>query len=135
MKRLPHERVYTRLKPSKIHGVGVFAIMDIPKGTYVFREDDESIVWVEKESLQFLPTEVKELYDDFCIIDGKRYGCPRHFDALTPSWYLNHSETPNVAADKDFRFFALRDIKIGEELTTDYRTYSDAPQLEPHAVE
>ena len=36
MRKLPHEGVYTRIKPSNIHGVGVFAISDIPKGTYVF---------------------------------------------------------------------------------------------------
>lgn len=32
---MPHDDVYTRLGPSKVHGVGVFAICDIPKGTFV----------------------------------------------------------------------------------------------------
>jgi uncharacterized protein len=127
MKELPHHGVYTRLRPSKIHGVGVFAIKNIPKGTYVFADDDESIVWVEKKRIKNLPKAVRDLYDDFCIIKGNRYGCPRNFDSLTPAWYLNHSSNPNVAADKRVKFYALRDIKRGEELTVDYRTYSEMP--------
>lgn len=35
-KGLPHQQVYTRLKPSKIHGVGVFAIRPIPKNTRLY---------------------------------------------------------------------------------------------------
>jgi hypothetical protein len=127
IRRLPHDHVYTRLTPSNLHGVGVLAIIDIPKGTYVFTEDDESIVWVHKKSTEGIPRTLRELYDDFCIIKGDKYGCPRNFDALTISWYLNCSREPNVAADKEYRFYTVQDIKAGEELTVDYDTYSDAP--------
>jgi uncharacterized protein len=127
MKELPHHGVYTRLRPSKIHGVGVFAIKNIPKRTYVFADDDESIVWVEKKRIKHLPKAVRDLYDDFCIIKGNKYGCPKNFDSPTPAWYLNHSSNPSVTADKRVKFYALRDIKKGEELTVDYRTYSEMP--------
>ncbi len=30
-----------------------------------------------------------------------------------------------MEADKSFRFRAIRDIKEGEELTVDYRTFTD----------
>jgi SET domain-containing protein len=128
MKKLPHEGLYTRLKPSSIHGVGVFAIAQIPKGTYVFPDDDEPIVWVDKKDVEHLPQAIKEFYEDFAIIKGDKYGSPRHFDALTTSWYLNHSKSPNVAADRHYRFYALRDINTGEELTADYASYSDQPK-------
>jgi SET domain-containing protein len=127
MRKLPHEGVYTRIKPSNIHGVGVFAISDIPKGTYVFVEDDEEIVWVDKSEIENLPASLKLFYTDFCIIKGNAYGCPRSFNSLTTSWYLNHSEDPNVAPDANYRFYALRHIIEGEELTADYRVYSDVP--------
>lgn len=126
-KHLPHEGVYTRLKPSKIHGVGVFAIRDIPKGTPVFAEDDDDIVWVDKKDTENLLPPLREFYDDFCIVKGDKYGCPKNFDTLTIAWYLNSSDKPNVAADENYRFYALRDIKAGEELTADYSTYSDEP--------
>ena len=70
---------------------------------------------------------LRDLYDDFAIIKNDKYGSPRNFDLLTTSWYLNHSDNPNVAADKHYRFYALRDIKEGEELTVNYRTYSETP--------
>jgi len=119
-KRLPHDDVYTRLKPSNIHGVGVFAIRDIPRGTDVFTDDDEPIVWVDKKSAERIPQALKELYDDFCIIKGDKYGCPPSFNKLTPAWYLNESDDPNVTCDEEYRFYALRDIANGQELTVDY---------------
>jgi len=126
-KPLPHDGVYTRLQPSQIHGVGVFAIRDIPKGAYVFT-DDEPIVWVDKSNVDLLPNALKDLYEDFSVIKDDKYGCPESFDKLTTSWYLNHSDQPNVAADRHYKFHALRDIKTGEELTVDYRTYSEHPK-------
>jgi hypothetical protein len=124
---LPHEGVCTRLRPSKIHGVGVFAIIDISKGSYLFSHDDQPLVWIDKKDIEGLPIPLRQLYDDLCIIKGDKYGCPRHFDLLTTSWYLNHSDEPNVAADENYLFYALRDIKAEEELTVDYHTYSDEP--------
>ncbi len=47
---LPHEGVYTRLKPSGIHsgGIGVFAITDIKKDTNLFEPDNEEMVWMDR---------------------------------------------------------------------------------------
>ena len=126
--QMPHDGVYARLQPSRIHGVGVFAIRAIPKGTYIFPEDDDELVWIDQESLANLSHEERRLYDDFCIIRDNQYGCPRSFNKLTPAWYLNESSTPNLAADRDYRFYALRDIEKGEELTVDYATYSELPE-------
>jgi SET domain-containing protein len=129
MRKLPHEGVYTRLKASPIHGVGVFAIRHIPEGALVFPDDDEPMVWVDKKSIERIPKALQKLYKDFSIVRGSKYASPRHFDALTTSWYLNSSTHPNVAADRRYRFHAIRDISPGEELTVDYRTYSGKPRL------
>jgi len=127
MSHLPHEGVYTRLGSSKIHGVGVFAIRDIPKGASVFVDDDADIVWVDKKDIEGLSSAIRRFYDDFAIIKGNSYGCPISFDKLTNSWFLNDSKEPNVAPDEEYRFYAIRDIKEGEELTADYDAYSDRP--------
>jgi len=129
--RLPHIGVYTRLRPSKIHGVGVFAIRKIRKGTNIFSGDDAEMVWIEKSSLRGLPREIRRLYEDFAVIrnHATEYGCPRNFNVLTVGWYLNESDDPNVACDKDFDFFALRDIAVDEELTVDYDSYSEPPDI------
>jgi len=125
--KLPHTDVHARLQPSPIHGIGVFAIRRIPKGTYIFPDDDEELLWIDKHMLGRLGSEERKLYEDFCIIKDDLYGCPRSFNNLTPAWYLNESATPNIACDNAYRFFAVRDIEKGEELTVDYETYSDPP--------
>ena len=48
----PHEGVFTRLRSSEIHGVGVFAIADIPKGQYIFEPDDsETVLFIQRHKL------------------------------------------------------------------------------------
>lgn len=125
--KLPHTGVYTRLRPSKIHGVGVFAIRKIKKGTNIFSGDDADLVWVKKSSLRGLPEEIRRLYEDFAVIrkDGTEYGCPTNFNVLTVGWYLNESKTPNVVCGNDLNFSSLCDIEVDEELTVDYSTYSE----------
>jgi hypothetical protein len=131
----PHDKVYTRLAPSKIDkgGVGVFAIRRIKRGTKLFHGDCEEMVWVAKKDLPQRPRQIRKLYADFAVIktDEKdkqtRYGCPLNFNRLTVSWYVNCSRDPNVRCDKDYNFLALRDIERGEELAVDYSTYSEEP--------
>jgi SET domain-containing protein len=124
---LPHYRVYTRIKPSKLHGVGVFAITAIKKDSPIFYNDDAKIVWVNRRELKGLPREIRRLYEDFCTQKdkGNLYGCPKNFNLMTIAWYVNHSRRPNVYCSKDYNFYALRGIKPGEELTVDYNTYND----------
>ena len=124
-KRLQHEGVYARIGRSRIHGVGVIAIAPIAKDTDLFPTDQSDLTWVDKADLPDAPA-LRKFYDDFSIRKGNAYGCPRNFNELTPAWYLNHSDLPNVRCDANYRFFALRDIEEGEELTVDYTTYSDS---------
>jgi hypothetical protein len=128
-----HDEMYTRLKPSLIEGVGVFAIRKIKKGTVLFSGDVDEIRWVDARDLPKNKA-LRELYRRFAIVKNgkngkpKRYGCPRNFHRLTMSWYINdpkQNEKPNVACDDNYDFRALRDIDEGEELTVDSTTYSD----------
>jgi hypothetical protein len=127
-KDLPHCNVYARLGISKISGVkgiGVFAIKDIPQGTNIFYGDDQKMVWIRKDEIKNTETEIKQLYDDFCIIKNNQFGCPKNFNVLTVGWYLNNSNDPNVEIREGDNFYAMRDIKKGEELTSNYDSYSD----------
>ena len=124
-RRRPHDEVYARIGRSRIHGVGVLAIRDIPRGTRLFRGEDERVVWVRRGAIRRLPLELRKLYTDFGMAWGERIGVPRTLNMLSVGWYLNHSARPNTRADDDGRFYALRRIRKGEELTADYRTFSD----------
>ena len=88
---------------------------------------DRDIVWVDEGQIVNLPDELKKLYEDFAIIEDKRYGCPSNFNLLTMSWYLNDSDNPNVSVDGEYNMFALRDIETGEELTIDSSKFSEQP--------
>jgi SET domain-containing protein len=128
--KYPHSDVYTRLKKSKVHGIGVFAIIDIPKGTYLFVGDNSEMYWFSVDELNFnsMPKPIQKLYKDFCVYkteDGiNKIGCPSSFNNMPISWFLNNSESPNVICDKEYNFYTSRKIKKGEELTVNYKTYS-----------
>lgn len=128
----PHTDVYTRLGVSVRHGIGVFAIKPIPKGTDVFRNDLVDLVWVEKAELDRAPLlpEERQLYHDFGISRGSLIGCPANFHNLTPGWYCNEpaeGEDPNIGVDADLNFLALSDIAPGDELTVRYAEFSEPP--------
>jgi uncharacterized protein len=129
-KKPPHYKVYTRLKPSKIHGVGVFAIRDIPKGVSLFADEAEQNIednWVDKKEVAKLDPEIQKLYADFSPITDDKYNCPKSYDLITVGYYVNHSPRPNVVSNNGGSFTTLRKIKKGEEITADFRTYSDEP--------
>lgn len=128
MKRpAPHEGVYARIGSSRVHGVGVLAIRDIPAGTLVFRGESERVAWVSRAEVRRLPKAVRSLYEDFGMVWRDRIAVPTSLNRLSVGWYVNHSERPNVEAGEDDRFRALRRIRKGEELTADYRTFVDEP--------
>ena len=127
--QLPHEGVYVRLGVSDIHGIGVFAIRKIPKGTNIFANDGVALVWVDIANLEnSAPTLAhRALYEDFGIRRAGKIGCPTTFNNLTPGWYLNEPHAdgePNVEVDAHLNFMACRDIAEGEELTVRYSAFS-----------
>jgi SET domain-containing protein len=121
----PHEGVYARIGRSRLHGVGVVAIRDIPAGALVFRGESERVAWVSRAAVRRLPAEIRSLYEDFGMVWGDRIGVPPSLNMLSVGWYVNHSDRPNVEAGDDARFRTLRRIRKGEELTADYRTFVD----------
>lgn len=123
----PHDGVLARIGPSRIHGVGAIAIRRIDQGTLVFAGEDERTTWVSRSAVKKLPAELRSLYEDFGMVDGKKLGVPTNLNRLSVGWYVNHSRTPNLEAGDDGRFRALRRIEAGEELTADYRTFCDEP--------
>jgi len=126
------EQTYCRLRPSPIHGVGVFAIRDIPAGIDPFEGcfRGRSIRLSEAE-LEGLHTEVRAIVDDFFVTRwGWIWAGSRGPNAIDIQYYLNHSERPNMLArDEGSWFVTARDISAGEELTVDYATFNDTLEL------
>jgi SET domain-containing protein len=116
---------YVMIKPSPLHGIGVFAIRDIPKGTKnIFSKGVGDWIKVSKEEVDALPQHSKDLIENHCLFDEDHYFIPDYgFKLVDLVIYLNHSETPNVISLNDGEEFeAIRDIANGEELLVDYGT-------------
>jgi uncharacterized protein len=123
--KLPHRNLYTRIKASA-KGVGLFAIRDIPCGTILFVGDVGHTVMIPVSIVDNIADhEVRRMYIDFCPVVNNHFVAPRDFNQITMSWYLNHSDTPNVVAIPELQFVTSRFVAAGEELTADYKTYSD----------
>jgi SET domain-containing protein len=116
---------YVMIKPSPLHGIGVFAIRDIPKGTKnIFSQGVGEWIKVSKQEVDALPQHSKDLIENHCLFDEDHFFVPDYgFKLVDLVIYLNHSESPNVISlNEGEQFEALRDIATGEELLVDYGT-------------
>jgi hypothetical protein len=114
----------TCLKPSTIPGagVGVFSLVDISKDTLIFnikRDDDYFFKYSEIEDL---PPSIQNYI--LGMTDGVEDGFFLDVPAfkIYTAYYVNHSYEPNVFWDRRTdELFSIRDIEMGEELTTYYK--------------
>lgn len=121
-------QLYTRLKPSPLGGIGVFAIRDIPANTEVFAACKmDNYAEIPDAEIHGLHPAIREYVKDFFVHDNGVYHVPSYGPvAIDQSYYLNHSKTPNLRAERHGEVFvASRYIHAGEELTADYDTYDD----------
>ena len=126
-----HQHTFAILKPSPLHGIGVFAITAIQKGERKIFSDHES-EWIEvsKEEVDALPQHARSLVENHCLFNETHYYIPEYgFKIFDLAVYLNHSDQPNLISVNDGEFFeAIRDIEAGEELLIDYGTIVDSEE-------
>jgi hypothetical protein len=113
--------VRTRVAPSPIHGLGLYALDLIPSGIAVWRftpgfdlDFDPDLIFAQPE----LPRQALLHYG---YVDPR---LNRYILCCDDARFINHSETPNIAArfaeDPYGLDVALHDIAPGEEITIDY---------------
>ena len=108
--------VRTKLAPSEVHGIGVFALNDIPKGTKLYTTMYPQPFKISPDNLNGLYPEVREyLMSKWSrMVNGEAFMCPdTNFQA-----YMNHSNKPNYDNKTDL---TTKLIKAGEEVFEDYR--------------
>ena len=108
--------VKVRIQPSKVHGVGIFAIQPIKKGEKLHLDDMPVMYTLRYDDFSKLTDAVRELLLAQWpqVVNGSNFLYPTA--KLTA--YCNHSDTPNIDAVNDV---ALEDIAVGVELTEDYK--------------
>jgi SET domain-containing protein len=91
-------------------GLGVFALRAFAKGEFIFRRRHGRIV--ANAHIRSLSREDRR---HLCELDYTRSAV-----VLPPGCYLNHSCEPN-AMRSGVKVFAWRRVRLGEEITIDYR--------------
>ena len=114
---------YAMLRPSGVHGIGVFAIRPIPKGcSNIFSKGQGEWIKLPIAEVELLPQHAKDLVETYCLFDEENYFVADYgFKLMDLVNYLNHSSQPNIISVNDGETFeALRDIEPGEELLVNY---------------
>lgn len=120
---------YVGLRPSPVHGIGVFALCDIPKGCRdMFSPPGGEWIKIPITDIEKLPGHSRNLVETYCLFDEENYFVPATgFKVMDLVNFLNHSSTPNLCSINDGEFFeALEDIPAGTELLINYYGIVDA---------
>ena len=122
----PTTSPYVLKKRSAIHGYGIYARKDIPKGTSIIEYVGEKISKAEAErrgpSLEELAQKTHDQGAVYIFELNGRQDIDGNFPYNTAR-YINHSCDPNCEAEIDrgrIWTIALRDIAKGEELSYNY---------------
>ena len=109
----------TYLDKSKIHGIGVFSKENVNKGEQIKEERPEFEIEFNKNKLPSMPLSLAKLIDTHAY--ERKIGSGILVLGLDNEKYLNHSDDPSVNDDG----IALKNIKIGDEITIDYNNFDD----------
>jgi hypothetical protein len=116
--------VQTELRPSPIHGLGVFLLEPVKAGGLLWRFDARIDRVYSADEIASLPAHVQaylHTYSTFHEATGLYVLCGDN------GRFFNHSATPSTVSNA-ISFgedHAARDLAIGDELTSDYRTICD----------
>lgn len=114
------DQIYCKIQKSNIHGVGLFAIRDIPIGTDPFNNSymAHDAQLIHKADLLDQPDEIKKLLEDYWPSNKNIHVVvPLYPNQIILTNYLNYSiDNPNIKFNENGKWETLRNIKIGEEL-------------------
>lgn len=117
--------VKTKISTSGIHGIGLFAAENIPKGTITWRFMPGLDLIVPEYILLQLSEAARKQFLNYCYVD--KY--TKHFIlCFDDERFINHSEDPNIIqsnseSEIEGVEIAARDIKEGEELLCNYEHF------------
>lgn len=112
--------VKTKIAPSKISGIGLFADQLIPKGTIVWQFNKDFDLLFSEEEINNLSEPAKEQFINYAYLD-KKYS--KYLLCSDDARFFNHSESYNCDERVDDITTAVRDIEKGEELTVNYKDF------------
>ncbi len=118
--------VKTKIGPSKIHGIGLFADQFIAKGVPVWKFAPGFDLEIPAEKISELSEPAQKEFLNYAYLNHKTNKYILCFDY---GRFVNHSDTPNMVDsnpdDDAAPDIAVRNIEEGEELTSNYQGWDD----------
>jgi len=116
--------VLTKIRPSEVSGVGVFALRPLTKGQKLYADMAPKLYTLPYSEFPRLFPEVRELILERFpqIVNGSAFFFP---DTRIQA-FMNHSNTPNYDAVNDVM---LEDVEEGDEIFEDYRHIPNAEKV------
>ncbi len=117
--------VKTKVLPSKIQGLGLFADEFIKKGTIIWKFTPIFDLKFTEEQIKKFPKQVQEYLRVYAWL-SKKSG--KYCFSSDNGKYFNHSKNPNSLSayydnEEEVITKAIKDIQKGEEITDDYSTF------------
>jgi len=112
--------VKTKLKVSKISGLGLFADEPIPKNTIIWKFEPALDILVSKEAIKDFSESAKKQFYNYAFLDKAHH---KFMLCGDDARFFNHADEPNCDDEQTDITIALRDIAKGEELTVNYKTF------------
>jgi hypothetical protein len=117
--------VKTRLGPSEIAGIGLFADQDIPEGTVTWKFFAGYDLLLTGDEIGRLPEPARTSLLDHSYRDP---ASGLYVLCIDNARFMNHAAAPNTAGvhaggSIEGYDIATRDVRKGEELTCDYRLF------------
>lgn len=131
-----NQTVWATIKPSKIHGVGVFAIRHIPKGMLITTnrifdlQNQKKVFEMNEDEFNSILPEIREVILDRILFSKKSFTFFSPNDEICLQSFMNHSDNPNTDDS-----IALRDIAKGEEITESYKQLDGFDNIHPYSRE
>ncbi|MEI7732043.1 MAG: SET domain-containing protein [Verrucomicrobiota bacterium] len=114
----------TQVAPSGIHGMGLFAVEFIPRGTPIWRFQPGFDQEFTPEQFDRLPPEAQAHLHWFAFFSREN---GRAILSGDHACFMNHASQPNTGALPEAALaittVALREIAAGEEITCDYYAF------------
>ena len=118
--------VKTSIKPSKIHGMGVFLEENVVKNQKLWEFNPRFDLLFSVDEVENMCESTKELIKFYGYLDKQQFNGWHVFHSGNDR-FTNHSDMPNTIPykleDCQYMMIASKDMNIGEELTCDYNEY------------
>jgi|SRR3989344_1381297 len=115
------------VRPSKIHGLGLFAAEKISKGVIIWKFNPRFDIYFDQKEVEKMPQTQKEFIKMYAplTVSGK------YVFSIDDSRFMNHSSVNNnmdvmdAEGEPEKIAIANREIEKGEELLTNYREFDE----------